>query len=159
MKTRILVWAFVVALVANGAMLNAAVASPGYGKWDDDDVRAERMEHRSERRMERMAEILDLSEDQQAQIEAIHQAAREENQQYREQLQASHEKIRELCEADTVDREAIRSEVASQVDAKTALIVTRAEVRSETFKLLTPEQQEIAKKIAPRKGHKKHGWD
>lgn len=157
MKTRILVWAFVAALLSNGAMISTALAGPGYGNWGDDEMMAERMEQRMDHRMDRMAEILDLSEAQQQQIEALHKKAFEENAPYREQLDASREKIRALCEAETVDAAAIRAEVAAQVDAKTALIVSRATVRSETHKLLTPEQRELAEKLGPRHGEKRHG--
>ena len=159
MKTPILAGVMALTLVFGGALLSVAFASPDYGQRGDDEMRSERMEHRGERRMERMFEILDLSDSQEDQIEAIHAAARERDEPYREQLKASRERIRQLCEAETVDREAIRSEVAAQVDAKTALIVSRANVRNETFNLLTPEQQELAEKIGPRMGHRKHGWD
>ena len=152
MKKRVLGWILVVLMVTTGGMLSAAFASPGDGRWNDDHMYSERMEHRSERRMERMAEILELSEAQQEQIEAIHEAAHEQNETYREQLKASHERIRQLCEAQALDHEAIRSEVASQVDVKTALIVSRAEVRNETLNLLTPEQRELAEKLEPRRG-------
>lgn len=157
MKTRILIWAFVLALITNGLMISAAVAGPGYGGWGDDEMMPERMEQRMERRMERMAAVLELSESQQQQIKALHDKVAAENAPYREQLAASHAKVRELCEAETIDKGAIRAEIAAQVDAKTALIVSRATLRSETEKLLTPEQQKLADKLAPRKGEQHHG--
>jgi len=157
MKTRILVWAFVAALVSSAAMISTAVAGPGYGNWGDDGMMMERMENRKEHRMDRMAEILELTEAQQAQIRALHDKAHGDNQPLREQLAASREKIQAICEAETIDAEAIRREVAAQVDAKSALIVSGATVRSETLKLLTPEQRELAEKVAPRKGGKRHG--
>ncbi|PLY00889.1 MAG: hypothetical protein C0624_11160 [Desulfuromonas sp.] len=157
MKTRILIWAFVVALITNGAMVSTALAGPGFGPWDDEGIMETRMEHRMDRRMDRMAEILDLTEAQQQQIEDLHKQAAEKNAPYREQLAASREKVRQLCDAESIDATAIRTELAAQVDAKTALIVSRATVRSETLKLLTPEQRELAEKLAPRKGGKQHG--
>ena len=157
MRTRILVIAMVAALVSNGAMIATAMAGPGFGGWGDGEQAMERSQNRSEKRMERMAEVLELSEDQQTQIRALHEAARAENEPLREQLAAGHEKVQELGRADLIDEQAIRDLLASQVDAKTAMIVSRAKVRSETMKLLTPEQRELAEKLEPRHGPKGKG--
>jgi len=157
MKTRILVGAFIAALVSNGAMIATAVAGPGHGGWGDREEVGERFEQRAERHLERMADVLDLSESQQEQIRALHEKARTENAPLREQLAASRERVRALCEAETVDAQAIRAEVLSQVDAKTALIVSRAEVHSTTLKLLTPEQRALAEKLKPQREFRGHG--
>ncbi len=157
MRTRILVWAFLAALVTNGAMIATAVAGPGHGGWGDREDFEDRVEQRAERHLERMAAVLELSDSQQEQIRALHEKARTENAPLREQLAASRERVRALCDAETIDAQAVRNEILAQVDTKTALIISRAQVRSETLKLLTAEQRELAEKLKPQKGSRGHG--
>lgn len=160
MKTRLLVWAFLAALISNGAMIATAMAGPGRAGgpgWEDADAPMGRFEERGERYLERMASVLELSEAQQQQIRALHEAARAEHAPLREQLDASRKRVHELCAAEPVNREAVRAEIAAQVDAKTELVVGRAKVRSETLKLLTPEQRELAEKLKPKREFRRHG--
>jgi len=160
MKTRILAWAFLFALISNGAMIATAIAGPGRPggpAWEDDEAPTGRFDGRGEHYVERMTEILSLTETQQQQIRALHEAARTEHEPLREQLGASRERVHALCENDPVNREAVRAEIAAQVDAKTDLVVGRAKVRSETLKLLTPEQRELAEKLKTKRDFRRHG--
>ncbi len=108
------------------------------------------------RHIARMARALDLTEAQQEQVKAILEAERERIAPVRQQLAETRERIRQAAQAEPFDEAAIRALAASQNDARIELIVSRARVKSEIHALLTPEQQELAKKF--RSGGKgRHG--
>ena len=110
-----------------------------------------------------MAELLDLTEAQQEQIRAIHEQERAGNNEAMQQMHDGREEMRKLLEGETFDEAAIRQLATSQASLKTEMLVSRARVKHQVFQLLSPEQQELARKIQPfmqkQRGHKPQGME
>ncbi|MGE5239579.1 MAG: Spy/CpxP family protein refolding chaperone [Chloroflexota bacterium] len=112
---------------------------------------------RFERHLDRMAEVLGLSDAQKEQISALVKAEQEKNAPLRQQLAEYREQIRQASLAETFDEAAVRAIAGKEAQLKTELIVSRARVKSQINALLTPEQRVQADKIhqlmGPRPGH------
>ncbi|PLX80818.1 MAG: hypothetical protein C0615_00430 [Desulfuromonas sp.] len=109
---------------------------------------------RHEHRMDRMADILDLTEAQQKQIDAIHEQERATFEADREQRREIHEQMRALIESDNFDEAAIRNLATKEAEMEIEQRVSRAKVRNQVFNILTPEQQELSKKLGPMHGER-----
>jgi Spy/CpxP family protein refolding chaperone len=108
------------------------------------------------RHFARMAKALDLTEAQKEQVKAILASEREKTAPLRQKLAETREKIRRTVGAEPFDEAAVRSLAASQNETRTEMIVSRARTQSQIFSLLSPEQQERAKKFRAF-GEKRHG--
>ena len=117
-----------------------------------------RMGKGSGRHFARLAKALDLTDAQKEQVKAILETEREKVAPLRQTLGETREKIRQAVEAKPFDEAAVRSLAASQNETRTELVVSRARVKSQIFALLSPEQQERAKKFRPW-GEKRPGRD
>ncbi|MDH3402932.1 MAG: periplasmic heavy metal sensor [Acidobacteriota bacterium] len=121
----------------------AASAGDGHGRhgrgFFGDPARME--EHHAER-FERVAAFLDLSEQQVDQWQTLHAGRVEAMQARHEELEALHERIRELAEAADPDAAAVGELV---IEAHRKMAAARAEgeaLHAEALALLTPEQRE-----------------
>lgn len=117
-----------------------------------------RMGMGSGRHFTRFAKALNLTDAQKEQVKAILETEREKVAPLQKQLSENREKLRQAVEATPFDEAAVRTLAASQSEARTELMVSRARVQSRIFALLTPEQKESAKKFHPW-GEKRHGRD
>ena len=90
---------------------------------------------------------LNLSETQQQQVRDVMQLYREQNRTAAEQLRTATEAQRKAVETLPVNEGLIRSTTLALVEAQTELAIQRARMHSEIFMLLTPAQQEQAKKL------------
>jgi protein CpxP len=147
MKSKMITLIFIGTMLVTGILSGMAFADRGNMPSFED--RQDRMEMKHEKRMDAMADVLDLSEAQQEQISAIHEKERAEKEGSMQQMREDHEQMRTLLESDTFDENAIRSLANIQAILKTEMFVSRAKVKHEIFQLLTAEQQELAKKIKP----------
>jgi protein CpxP len=170
MKSYVLVIALLAATLVSGS-LYSAVSAPleGFGP----DMAAENPDDRDpdgrgmagERSFARMAEVLDLSDEQQRQIKAIRESEREKAAPLREALAENRQKLHEAIQAESFDEAAVRVLAASQAQARTELIVARARMQSRINAVLTPEQRVLAEKLRPlmKKGEgprgRHHGLD
>jgi len=156
----------VVATLLLGTLLSAGVGlalaesdswGGGYGRngncADSAEDHAKRLEHR----MAMMAEVLDLSEQQQAQIKQMLTSNYAQHQALREQLQKNRTALREQLQADSFDEQSFRSLAGKQAELKTELIVARARMKQQLNTVLTPEQQEKAKRLWQLRGKEHHG--
>jgi Spy/CpxP family protein refolding chaperone len=121
----------------------------------------------------RMLNRLDLSDEQQAKVEAILDEARPGMQSLRDQLHQSRETFRAAHPPETFDEAAIRAHAAEQNKIKTELAVLAARTRSRVLAVLTAEQlaelkamrerfEEFADEFGPGRGHRAgrapRGW-
>jgi len=110
-------------------------------------------------RLEMMAEVLDLTDEQRTQIEKIVAAEREAVKPLVRQLREKHKELRAVTKGAAFDEAAVRGLAAGQAGIFTELIVAKARVKSKIFAVLTPEQQAKAEKIRPlwegRRGHRR----
>lgn len=90
---------------------------------------------------------LTLSDTQQQQIRDLAQQYREQNRAASQQLQAALETQRKAVATLPVDEGLIRSTTQALVEAQTELAIQQARLQSEMFALLTPAQQEQARKL------------
>ena len=106
-------------------------------------------------RIERMAERLDLSDEQRDAIRAIVDKARPSFREYGDNLRDNREKLRELAQTENADQTAIRTLADAQGDTMADMIVLRTDVMREVRAVLTPEQREELKNR--RSHHGRHG--
>jgi protein CpxP len=177
MKKRVLIPALIIGTLLTGSL---ALAGPGFGGgncgggncggYSDGGCNGKRAgkgamsfeqhEERVERRLQMMSAVLELTEDQQAQIEGLLNQRWQDNQQRREEMQASREAMRELRSADTFNESEFRTAIAKHNELKTEMMVDRAKMQQELYALLTPEQQEKAETlrgVMGGKGKGRHG--
>ena len=147
MNSKSITLIFIGTMLATGILSGMAFAGPENRLSFED--RQERMEMKHEKRLEIMAEVLDLNETQQEQIRTIHEQERADMEGTVQQVREGREQMRVLLESDTFDEAAIRSLATSQASLKTEMFVSRARVKHEVLQLLNAEQQERAKKIKP----------
>jgi Spy/CpxP family protein refolding chaperone len=94
-----------------------------------------------DRALPRLAERLELSDQQMETIQGIVEEARPQMESYAEQLQAGREAWRESNDDPTVfDEGAFRSHVDQQHQIKTELMVLTQQTKAKALAVLTPEQ-------------------
>ncbi|PLX82817.1 MAG: hypothetical protein C0617_13165 [Desulfuromonas sp.] len=161
MKNRFFITALALMTAASGGLFISGMSPPAIAEEIALAEDAPMMGRYGERgrgpghRIEAMAEVLELSEEQQAQIEAVMAAEREATEPYREQMRQTREELRETMQDGAFDEARIRALAARQAAAKTEMIVSKARTHSKIFAFLTPEQQVLAKKLRPLMGPRK----
>jgi len=166
MKSQILIIAAMAALVL-GASLPAVAADPtagpkaGVATGQPDNGNPPSKGYYGERRFERMAEALGLSEEQKAEIKAIRAEERQACRPLRQQMREDREQLRALVEASRFDEAAVRALAEKQSGARIEMIVSKARMWHRINAVLTPEQREKAKALRPpmgkRGGRHHHG--
>jgi len=94
------------------------------------------------RMLPRLADKLDLTQDQQDQIQAIVDAGKPELDALREQAQTARDEFRELYSIGDFNETAFRSHFESQAQLHVEMQLIGAEMASQAFAVLTPEQQQ-----------------
>jgi len=94
-------------------------------------------------RIQRMLHHLDLSDEQEAEVRAILEAARPEFRAHLESLRAAREELRKLDPA-TFDEAKVRELAGAQAGEMVEMVVLGQKVRSQVWAVLTPEQREQA---------------
>lgn len=146
MKNRLIVALMIVAML--GTAMTAAVAAPGPRDGSGKNAAwSEKKAERHEQRMARMAEVLDLTEEQRTQIASIISTQREKCAPLRERMKETRQQLREAARADQVDENAVRSLTAAQSEAKAELMIHKAQTRSRIQALLTDEQRQKAERL------------
>jgi len=94
------------------------------------------------RMLPRLADKLELTDDQQSQIQAIVEAGRPEIEALMEQAQTARDEFHELYPMGSYDEAAFRAHFESQAQLHVEMQVIGAGAVSLVFAVLTPEQQE-----------------
>lgn len=110
-------------------------------------MKAEQQQDRMERHHEFMKVALDLTEDQEQQLEALREKHQEERQAMRESMRASRDELRKLAHGEDFDEKAYRATARANADLQTEMYASRNQHKQEMLALLTPEQQEKAEKL------------
>lgn len=97
----------------------------------------------------RLARALQLTERQQAQVQAIFRAEREKDKALRQELRATGKQVRQAGEAAKFDEQGVRKLAARQAQLLTEQLVNHLRSRHELYALLTPEQRERFAKLGP----------
>ncbi|MBW6508131.1 MAG: Spy/CpxP family protein refolding chaperone [Desulfuromonadales bacterium] len=146
MKRTILFGLLIVGLLLVGTHAFSWSGGPGMRGCQDGQRTSQSMsnEHRQERQQgqqQKMAIILDLSEEQQQQLQNLREQHRQQQQVLRTKMQASREQLREVASANETDEAGIRAAVQEHAELKTRMMVEGAKHRQQIAALLTPEQQ------------------
>lgn len=97
------------------------------------------MDH--EARIERMAQHLNLTQEQREQVRAIVDKHRPQTRALRDQLTESHKQLREIVRSDRFNENEVRKLAEAQGKLKAEMIVQRAKVQNEIRAVLTEEQR------------------
>jgi Spy/CpxP family protein refolding chaperone len=107
--------------------------------------------------LERLADRLDMTEQQRAEVKAILDDSRQQMVKLREQIRENRTQLRELTGQDEFDEAAVRSIADNQGDLKAETIVLRARQRHEMKAVLTDEQRVQLDEMWKRKNHRGGG--
>lgn len=101
-----------------------------------------------------MSKALDLSPDQQTQIEALLAAEREAEADLMQQAATLRLQLRQAEWGSSFDEGSVRSVAASLAQLEQELTVSRAKTRFQVNQLLTSAQRTLAQKLEPEQGHR-----
>jgi len=115
--------------------------------------------HRLERMLPRLAEYLDLSQEQQDQIQAILDEEMPAIQDLRDQIHTARQAFMDGHVPGEFDEAALRAFLAEQSPLKIDLAVAGARTMSRVLNVLTPEQREQLEKLRGLRGRRgpRHG--
>lgn len=130
--------------------LGSALAQPGQGRGTGDCSPCRSCDDRGlGRHQGRMAQALDLSEDQQAKIQAIITEERQKVEPLRAQLAETRDEMRKLSNAENFDEATVRALAEKKAEIQTELSVAKARTHNLIQAELTPEQRVQAEKMRP----------
>lgn len=95
------------------------------------------------RHLERMARLLDLTDEQREEIRELHEERVAAAEAEHREIEALHERVEEMIAAERPDATAIGELVIEIHARRDALRASRDDVRAEIEALLTPEQREL----------------
>jgi Spy/CpxP family protein refolding chaperone len=117
----------------------------------------EQLVDRADRAVRHVAIEIDASADQQAKLEAIVKSAVTDLAPMRDKVRATHQKVRELLTASTVDRAAIENLRAEQIAAMDTLSKRLAQAVGDAAEVLTPDQRRKLGEMLPPLGEPGRG--
>jgi Spy/CpxP family protein refolding chaperone len=134
-----------VTVLAMLLLSTSAMAWSGYGakRCNMDCNQARQGNH-----VERMGVILDLSAEQQQQMEELRTNHQQKRAQMRSKLRDARQQMRTAQPGTSVDVEELKAKARTYADLKAAMLVDKIEHKQQMFDILTPEQQEKAAKLA-----------
>ena len=98
-----------------------------------------------------MTDYLDLTDAQQAQVNAIIASEKPNVLPLVQQVHQSQQQLRQLETSQTFDEGKVRAAAAQQAQIMTELTVQKAKIHSEIFNILTPEQKSKATQFSQRR--------
>jgi Spy/CpxP family protein refolding chaperone len=101
--------------------------------------------------LELMSVILDLSAEQQQQIEELCTAHQQKRAQMRSDLREARQQMRVPQPGASTDIEDLKAKARTYADLKAAMLVDKIEHRQQMFNILTPQQQKKAAELAELK--------
>lgn len=151
MKRQTVIGPLLVVAMASGFYCESA--SAGLGRMAGNESPGECHEHESGemggRFLTRMAKELGLSPEQKEQARKIFAAERETVGPLLKKMDEAKGRVHEAADGAKFDEPAVRAAVAGENELRTELAVARARTRSSINAILTPEQREAAKRLAP----------
>ena len=151
MKKTTIIPALLIGILLSGG----AAFAGGHGKKNCDDscsrqgqgMTYEQHEDRMENRLEKMAVILDLTDQQKGQLETLFEKKWQDRQSMRAEMQASREDLRAYKQGKEFNEADFRAKAQKHADLKTEMMVQKAKTKQQVLAVLTPEQQQKAEKL------------
>ena len=153
MKRRIVLAIGIVGLAAIAGLFFARAQERGWRSWHNRGAWGWRNQHSndleqfSERMVAFLSRRLNLTDDQQAQINQIISAERPAIEPLVEELAQASQQLRAASADEQFDESKVRGLAAQQSQAIAELIVAKERVKSKVFAVLTPEQRTQATKM------------
>ncbi len=127
----------------------------GHGKKDCGDscdrkggkISQEQRQDHMENRLEKMAIILDFSDQQKDQLESLFEQKNQQRQEMRAKMQESRNDLREYKQKGEFNESEFRKLAEKSSNLKTEMMVQRASLHQQVLDVLTPEQQAKAEKL------------
>lgn len=119
-----------------------AIASPGERGDCYGGRHAHRMSHDGDQRFERMADRLDLTDEQRKSVRAMLDQSRPQMRELDDKLRANRQALRDLADSDQVDEKQLRKIAKEQGELHSQMIVQRTQMHQQIRKVLTEEQRE-----------------
>lgn len=148
MKKTFVVSVLVIMLAVSGSLYANARAFGG-DCGGPDGVAEEAQGKRHGGKMAMLGKILDLSDEQEAQVKEIMQAEHDLSRPYMDQVRQGQEAIHALVTSGQFDEAKVRALAETQTVARTELMVAKTRAHSKIWSLLTAEQRALAEKIHP----------
>ncbi|MDH3745661.1 MAG: Spy/CpxP family protein refolding chaperone [Acidobacteriota bacterium] len=143
---------FVFALVLTATVtLAQAPGRPGGGFGDIGDIGDIGDRRGPPGLLERMADKLELSEQQRETIRGLVEKHRDDTAVIREDFHGLEGAVEEAIHAEPFDEEAVRAVALQVADVRVELTVARARLGQEIQQVLTPEQREMAAEMRERR--------
>jgi Spy/CpxP family protein refolding chaperone len=98
-------------------------------------------------RYERMADRLDMNDEQRQQLKQIHRQVRPQMLELKDAMQDNSEALRKLDPKSAEFDKQVAELARQQGELVTQKIIQRSQVRAKVFAILTPEQREMATKM------------
>ncbi|MFO7766194.1 MAG: Spy/CpxP family protein refolding chaperone [Pelovirga sp.] len=127
--------------------------TPRTGQRMTDELR----QQRQGQQQERMAVILELSEEQQQQMQNLRDQRHQQQATLREEMQASRDQLRTVARDGDLDEAGIRAAVQEHADLKAQMMVEGAKHRQQIASILTPEQQQKMEQLRNLDGENRYG--
>lgn len=105
----------------------------------------------ADRFFERMTRVLDLTETQQNEVQAIRERNKPAIQAASEKLRKGRAELRQVIQTHPFDEAAVRNLAEKQSEPRVELTVAFARMANEIHAILTPEQRELAEKLMPKR--------
>jgi len=108
-------------------------------------------------KLQRMMRHLDLSDDQQNQVDTIVKGSLEQFYDYKSSMRDTRKALKEAVMAESYDAQAVQVLAQQQGQTMAAMIVYGAGIKAEVMQVLTPEQRAEVKERMEKRG-KWGGW-
>jgi len=153
-KSTLLATALISGVIAVSTIANAGPAKGGHGKYSQmtEEQRTERME----KRLNRIAQKLGLSDEQKTQFSVLKQTSRNEMKPLRNEQRSIRQEIRSL-DINAIDYQARLADAANrQGELKNQMIIARGNQRKLMASILTTDQLAKLKEIRSKRKGKHH---
>lgn len=107
--------------------------------------------------LEKMADELELTEQQRSQIRTIFEGARQEGEPLRQRVRTENQALRQLLSADSVDQRQVMRKLEEVLEAESAMKRHRMQLLLNAQEVLTPAQRARAREL--RSNHRKKGGE
>lgn len=117
------------------------------GQRDCCQMKTEYHAEKSGDRLERMAVVLDLSAEQQEQLEGLQQQRQESRREMREKIRASRQELQQFRHSENFDLAEFRARAEKHAALKAEMMVQRANRQQQFQAMLTPAQRDKAEQL------------
>jgi len=148
-KTSKKVVASILILSLSGILSSAYAMPPSDGKGPGNCMRGEHKAGPGGRgfNVDRMAEKLNLSNDQRTQVESIMNESKDQLTEFREKMQENRKQLRTLTQTAPLNEASVRKIADAQGDLKADMIVLRVQQRAKINSILTEDQRAKLKEM------------